>query len=147
MQKLFIIVFLRIGLGLMWIVSAGLKLMDLDVFTRDVRNYKFPLVDVAPGDVIVGYGLPWLELIVGVLLVIGIWVKPNYLISAGMFVMFLIGIGYAKYHGLKINCGCFGAGEDPITVWHFVGLGLGLLGVVALFLIKEKPAELGSAGD
>jgi uncharacterized membrane protein YphA (DoxX/SURF4 family) len=128
---------LRLGLGAMWCVSAGAKLVDLDAFVRDVRNYKFPFVDVAPGDMILGYGLPWLELFVGVALILGVWVKSSYLLSAGMFCMFMLGIGYAKYHGLAIHCGCFGSGGAPISYWHFVGLGIGL-GLVAILYLKDR---------
>ena len=125
MQRVMIYTFLRMAFGAMWIVSAVLKLINLDQFVIDVKNYKFPYFDTAPGDMLMGYGLPWLELIVGVLMVIGIWKRPSYLMTVLMFGVFSIAVGYAKYHGLQIHCGCFGAGTGGISIWHLVALVLG----------------------
>lgn len=137
-QVVLVFAVLRMILGAMWVVSAGLKLWDLDAFVRDVRNYKFPLLDVAPGDMLLGYGLPWLELIVGVVLIIGFCNKACYILSAGMFTAFITAIGYAKYHGLQIHCGCFGSGGSAISSWHFVGLVAGIVYIIFLWFTEAN---------
>ena len=143
MRILYVVTFLRLALGGLWLVSGGLKLLQLDAFVRDVRNYQFPGFDVAPGDMMLGYGLPWLELMVGVLLTFGLWKRCCYALSAVLFAMFLVAISYAKYHGLQIHCGCFGSGEDLISYWHFVGLSAGLMGTLWLLRIDhQKPSEV-----
>ena len=141
MKLPFTVLFLRLALGAMWVISGGVKLKNLDATVVSVRNYKFPLFDVPPGDVILGYGLPWLELLVGILLLVGVWSKANYILSAGMFLMFLIAISYVKYYGLQIDCGCFGHGESPITSMHFVGLIIGLLLIAFLWWKNDVLAE------
>ena len=53
--------FFRIAIGLMFIVSGGLKLVDPIAFTESIRSFRLigdPLVAV------VALGLPWFEIVV-----------------------------------------------------------------------------------
>ncbi len=85
----------------------------------------------------VGYGLPILEIVVGVLLVVGLLTRAAGVISALLMLAFVIGIASAWARGLRIDCGCFGgggqlaAGVEPdylIDILRDLGLfGLGVL--------------------
>lgn len=85
----------------------------------------------------VGYGLPILEIVVGVLLVVGLLTRAAGVISALLMLAFVIGIASAWARGLRIDCGCFGgggqlaAGVEPdylIDILRDFGLfGLGVL--------------------
>jgi uncharacterized membrane protein YphA (DoxX/SURF4 family) len=58
----------------------------------------------------VGYGLPVLELAVGVLLILGLFTRVSAVIAGLLMVVFIIGIASAWARGLSIDCGCFGKG-------------------------------------
>jgi hypothetical protein len=67
----------------------------------------------------VAAALPWIEIAVGAMLLLGFMVRGAAvgatLLSAG----FLIAMGQAKARGLPIDCGCFGGGGpgEGITWW------------------------------
>lgn len=52
--------------------------------------------------------LPWLELGLGTLLVIGVGVRWVGLVLTALLVVFMIALAHAALGGLEINCGCFG---------------------------------------
>lgn len=101
----------RLLVGGVWIVAGALKLPDPASSVRAVRAYQLLPEAIVPT---VGYALPVLEVVVGVMLVIGLLVRANAVISALLFVAFIIGISAAWARGLQIDCGCFGGGGyDP----------------------------------
>jgi protein-disulfide isomerase len=57
-----------------------------------------------------GYGLPYLEIAAGVLLVLGVATRLMAAALGVLLVGFLIGIIQASARGLQIECGCFGGG-------------------------------------
>ena len=72
--------------------------------------------ELLPGDtaVTVGHLLPVLEVVVGVMLVLGVLVRGAAAVSALLFVAFIIGIASVWARGIEIDCGCFGGGGyDP----------------------------------
>jgi uncharacterized membrane protein YphA (DoxX/SURF4 family) len=54
--------------------------------------------------------LPWFELALGVLLLLGIGTRAVAWLSAGLLVVFVAGVSQAWARGLTIDCGCFGGG-------------------------------------
>lgn len=102
----------RIGLGCLLLYSALPKIRQPYDFLHDVYNYE--LVGPKLG-LLVAMALPWLELLVGICLLGGIFVGGALLASAGMAAMFTFVIGWALYQGLSISCGCFGSGTEVIT--------------------------------
>ena len=105
----------RVLLGTWFVYSGGMKIFGtvLDRFTRDVANYQ--LVK-PPWDAVAAYTVPWLELIAGVCLMLGILRRGAILTFAGLVVVFSISVGWAWYRGLDISCGCHG-GDTPIQYW------------------------------
>src|SRR5258706_2718777 len=55
--------------------------------------------------------LPWLELLLGLLLASGLWLRWVALATSLQLVIFLSVMVRAWSKGLGIDCGCFGAGE------------------------------------
>lgn len=106
----------RLVLGGVWIVAGALKVTDLDASVRAVRAYRL-LPDLAAQ--VIGAGLPIIEILLGVLLVVGIGVRVAGVFSALLMAAFVVGIASAWARGLQIDCGCFGsggalaAGESP----------------------------------
>lgn len=99
----------RLVLGGVWIWAGAAKATDLDASVRAVRAYQLLPDGVAT---VVGAGLPWLEIVLGVLLIAGVAVSFGSLFSAALLVIFLIGIVSAAARGLRIDCGCFGSGGE-----------------------------------
>ena len=97
----------RLVVGGVWIVAGLLKLPDLQSSVRAVRAYQLLPEAVVPA---VGYALPIVEVAVGILLVVGLLVRASAVVSAVLFLAFVIGISSAWARGLQIDCGCFGGG-------------------------------------
>jgi len=58
----------------------------------------------------VGLALPFLEIVLGALLVLGLFTRPVALVSTLLMVPCVIGISQAWARVLTIDCGCFGGG-------------------------------------
>ena len=96
-------------LGGVFLVAGALKLPDPDAAVRAVRAYRLlPEPLVAP----VAFGLPVLEIAVGLALVAGVFVRTAAVVAAALLVVFLAGVGSAWARGLQIDCGCFGGGGE-----------------------------------
>jgi len=100
---------LRIALGAIFVYSAWSKLKDSwALFAMAVDSYQvLPLWGVQ----LVARTLPWVELLIGVLLIVGRWMRVA---TVGCSVLLLVFFGLmvrAHLKGMEINCGCFGPGE------------------------------------
>ena len=97
----------RLGLAAVWLISGGIKAADLSQTYVAVRAY-----DVLPkqGVEIVAAVLPFLEIALGLLLLVGVGVRAVAVLSAALFVVFIAGVAQSWARGLSIDCGCFGGG-------------------------------------
>ena len=106
----------RLVLASVWIVAGALKVGDLAASGRAVHAYQVMPYDAAK---VAGAVQPFLEIALGVLLLIGLAVRLSAGISAVLLTVFIAGIVSAWARGLQIDCGCFsrggalGAGEAP----------------------------------
>ena len=111
----------RLGLAAVWIVSGGLKVTDLAASGRAVNAYQLMPYSAAQ---VVGAIQPFLEVALGLLLLVGLAVRLSAGISAVLLVIFMAGIVSAWARGLAIDCGCFskggalGAGQTPEYAWE-----------------------------
>ena len=97
----------RLVLAVVWAWAGWAKIADPDAATRAVRAYEiFPEFLVKP----IAWGLPFVELGLALLLVIGLACRPAAWVSAVLFLGFIVMIGSAWARGLSIDCGCFGGG-------------------------------------
>ncbi|SCX37708.1 Methylamine utilisation protein MauE [Klenkia marina] len=97
----------RLLLGGVLVVAGALKLPDPAAAARAVRAYQLlPEGLVGP----VAFGLPVVEIAVGLALLAGLFVRTAALATAALLVVFLVGIVSAWARGLQIDCGCFGGG-------------------------------------
>jgi uncharacterized membrane protein YphA (DoxX/SURF4 family) len=94
----------RLLLGGLFLATGYLKMTDLDGFTRQVRLYELLPETLVP---IVGNGLPLLELLLGLLFLLGLVTRATAVLSVPVFAAFVIGISWAWANDLKIECGCF----------------------------------------
>lgn len=99
----------RLGLAAVWLISGIIKAVDPRTTVVAVRAYQiFPesLVGTIAGI------LPFLEIALGVLLVVGLATRLTAVLSAVVLVAFIAGVISAAARGLSIDCGCFGGGGD-----------------------------------
>lgn len=97
----------RLCLAAVWLASGLIKALDPAQTYVAVRAY-----DVLPREAvgIVAGVLPWFELALGVLLLLGIGTRAVAWLSAGLLLVFVAGVTQAWARGLNIDCGCFGGG-------------------------------------
>lgn len=128
----------RFGLAAVWLVSGYLKLIDPVGTKKSVEAYELFSMDIAH---MVGTVLPLVELALGVLLLLGVFLRPVAAVSALMFVGFAIGIGSAWARGLTIDCGCFGVGgenPDAGALTYIEGIGKDILFfLMAVWTVKR----------
>ncbi|MBN2031126.1 DoxX family membrane protein [bacterium] len=100
---------LRFGFGILLIFSSWHKIRSPFEFAEAIENYR-----------ILGEGLsrwvavwvPYLEILTGFLLILGIWIDAAVLINALFMLVFLILVGQAYFRNLDIQCGCYAFDED-----------------------------------
>ncbi len=92
------------------IVAGYAKFSDPAGNVRAVRAYQILPESVVPT---VGHALPTVELIVGSLVLLGLFTRYAALVAGLFFLAFIIGISSAWARGLEINCGCFGSSGVP----------------------------------
>ncbi|WP_220140284.1 MauE/DoxX family redox-associated membrane protein [Kitasatospora acidiphila] len=97
----------RLALAVVWAWAGLAKISDPAVAAQAVRAYRIlPEGLVKP----VGYGLPFLELALALLLLVGLGVRIVAVISVVLLLTFIAGISSAWARGISIDCGCFGGG-------------------------------------
>lgn len=100
----------RLIVGVVDLLAGLSKFSDPAGNVRAVRAYRILPESVVPT---VGHALPTIEIVIGVLLIVGLLTRAMGLLSGLFFLAFIIGISSAWARGLEINCGCFGNGGVP----------------------------------
>jgi uncharacterized membrane protein YphA (DoxX/SURF4 family) len=96
---------LRLVVGATFIVSGAGKLPEGGAFVAKVEGF-----DLLPGVLARFYGtaLPWVELAVGALLLLGLLSRFAAGIGFLTALSFVIANSVSLYRGLNLECGCFG---------------------------------------
>ena len=135
----------RLGLAAVWLISGVLKAADPAGTVIAVRAYQLlPESLVRP----VANTLPFLEIALGLLLLIGLGVRIAAIASALLLVV-LIGVIISVWaRGLSIDCGCFGGGgAADVDGWDYAGeiaRDVGFLAMAAwLTVFPRSPFALG----
>jgi uncharacterized membrane protein YphA (DoxX/SURF4 family) len=113
----------RVFLGLIFVIAGILKARDSQSFADSIATFQ-----VLPKELInmLAMALPPLEIIVGLMLLVGWQARAAAFSIALLLAVFNLAFIEALLRGLNIDCGCFGA-EVPST-WKSLGaLGRDLL--------------------
>jgi uncharacterized membrane protein YphA (DoxX/SURF4 family) len=106
---------LRAYVGGYFILAAVPKIVEPLAFATSIAHYGILPSWAVNASALV---LAWLEIICGILLVIGHRVRLNALLTGLMLLVFTSAVAYAVVLGLKIDCGCFGSqGGDEVSWW------------------------------
>lgn len=94
----------QIALGIIFVVAAWPKIVDPPSFAHMIYNYR-----ILPGSLIhiSALVMPWLELLAGLCLILGIWTRAARNVVALMLIVFMIAIAINLLRGNAIDCGCF----------------------------------------
>ena len=100
---------LRVALGGVFVYAAWLKLREpWALFAITIDSYQvLPMWAVEP----LARGLPWFEMLLGVLLIVGLWRRISTTATTLLLALFFTLMVRAVLKGMQIDCGCFGPGE------------------------------------
>jgi uncharacterized membrane protein YphA (DoxX/SURF4 family) len=132
----------RLLVGGVFVVAGAVKLPDPAAAERAVRAYRLLPEGLVPA---AAFGLPVVEIAVGLALLAGVWVRTAAALSSVMLAGYVAAIASVWARGLSIDCGCFGNGGQvaagrtayPAEIARDVGLLL-----VALALVRWPRSRL-----
>lgn len=103
------VIILRLALGAIFIYAAWVKLrLPWQLFAMSIDSYQ--LLPAGPVEFL-ARTLPAFELLLGVVLMTGYWLRTTSAITSGLLIVFFSLIVNAAIKGQEISCGCFGPGE------------------------------------
>lgn len=136
----------QIALGAIFIAAAWPKITDPPSFAHMIYNYR-----ILPAGLIniTALTMPWVEILAGLALVLGIWVKPARWLIAAMLIVFIIAISINLIRDNAIDCGCFDVSAANLThdqrirdMWMVILRDIGMLLMVAQLTFAERRARL-----
>ena len=133
----------QVAVGCVFLAAALGKIGDLTAFALQVHNYR-----LAPvwSEHLIAMTLPWVELLTGLALLLGLQARSGAVIALGLMLVFTAAVASAWARGLDFECGCFGkAVAGKIGAKKFAeNAGLTLLAGLAL-IRPRGGSSLGSA--
>lgn len=97
-------IIIRLILGVIFIVAGVPKILDTAAFATVVYNYHL-LPDMFIN--LFAITLPWLEVIIGGLLIAGVWLPGTVILYNLLMIAFIAALTFNTARGLDISCGCF----------------------------------------
>jgi uncharacterized membrane protein YphA (DoxX/SURF4 family) len=94
----------QLALGAIFVAAALPKVVDPPSFAHMIYNYRIlpgPLVNLA------GLTMPWIELLAGLALILGIWRGTARTIIGALLLTFIVAISINLARHNAIDCGCF----------------------------------------
>lgn len=99
----------RLILAAVFLISGSIKAWDARQTIVAVRAYQ-----LVPESIVgtVAAILPYLELALGLLLLVGLATRLSAVLAAVVMALFIVAVASAAARGLTIDCGCFGGGGE-----------------------------------
>ena len=105
---------LRVVLGAIFLVAGGSKFGHPAEFAAQIAGFRIlPEVVIAP----MALALPFLELLLGAYLILGLFTRTAAWIAAVLLLAFDGAIASAVVRGMTVSCGCFGPQDKTVTTW------------------------------
>ena len=139
---------IQIALGIIFVVAALPKIVDPPSFAHMIYNYH-----LLPGALInfMALVMPWIELLCGLALILGIWQGTARSIIGALLITFVLAIAINLARGNAIDCGCFDVSaanktrQERLSDMRWVILrDLGLLLMVAQLWWASRVARTAS---
>jgi uncharacterized membrane protein YphA (DoxX/SURF4 family) len=151
---------LRLVLGGLLMYSGWLKLgissfggalptTSPEKFAETIKKFDLPLVGDDVGIIsILAFAIPWTEVIVGVLMVLGLWTRAAALVATGLLASFTVGLALVMARGVEMSCSCFGSAKflcgETVGACHIVRNAV--LMAMGLMLVWKGSGALGLDG-
>lgn len=115
-----------LAIGGLFIYASLDKLAQPDRFADIVNDYQMlPLIFINA----FALAMPWIEMVAGAALVLGVWRRGAALLMIALTVAFMAAIAQAQLRHLEIECGCFDVSGLSSTQasWSLFARDAGLL--------------------
>ena len=99
----------RIILGIVFIYASYEKILNPEGFSDNIHNFH---ITPAAVENLAALIIPWLELIVGLFLIFGVFLEGATSITIGLYIFFIIILSQAVFRGIDVHCGCFKTEAD-----------------------------------
>lgn len=126
---------LRLALGAVFLYAAYTKLrQSWLLFALSIDSYQ-----MLPEWAVFALArmLPIAELLLGLLLIAGIWLRYLSIAAAAILALFFSVMVVSYFRGAGIDCGCFGVGE-PLSAKTLVRDGALLAAAIALVVLTHR---------
>ena len=117
----------RLVLGGVFLFAGVSKALNVGALASSIRSYGLGLPEWFVS--LSAYSLPYLEIILGLYLLVGLFTKPTAWATNALMLLFIVALIQGAARGLEIDCGCFGAvaGNEAGSLWLDALRDLGLL--------------------
>ena len=107
----YVILLSRFILGIIFIYASIDKIIDPISFSSTIDNYH-----ISPYSLnnIAALVIPWMELIIGVFLIFGIFISGSSFIAILLLFFFIFILTQALLRGINVDCGCFDLNTDTL---------------------------------
>ena len=113
-----IAIIIRVILGFLFLYASLDKIIYPSKFAEVIYNYRLLPVELVN---ICAILVPWIEVFIGIMLLIGIWVDASAFMLSSITFVFTFMIISAIFRGLNIECGCFSLdAEGSLVSWKRV---------------------------
>ena len=136
----------RIGVGLVLLYAGYAKLQQPWIsFAATIEAYK-----ILPPDAVIftARTLPWFEVVLGALLVLGVGLRWVAAVASALLLMFFAILMRSYALGMDVDCGCFGPGEKlswKTLVRDGLLVGVSVAVTIGAFLAARRPARESTA--
>jgi len=137
-----IAIIIRLLLGFLFLYSALDKILAPAKFAEVIYNYRLLPVELLNICAII---VPWIEITIGMTLLLGVWVTASSLLLSGLTIIFIGLLLSAIVRGLNIECGCFSLdAEGSLVSWKRIFEDVLILigGIYLIWHQINKPARL-----
>lgn len=125
---------IRVALGLVFMYAGIIKIMDPIAFAGSVAAYQILPYGL---NYLVAAILPWVEVLCGLLLVIGCRIRAAACLIIAMNLVFVVALASTIVRGLDIDCGCFRQGGEKTSAWVAIARDVVFI-AAAVFIVGKK---------
>ena len=137
--KATVIVSSRLLLGFVFIYASFEKIIDPVIFSSTIDLYKATPTSI---NNLVALILPWIELLLGVSIILGIYLDGAIILTIILLIWFIFILSQALLRGINLDCGCFNladkTNEIDLRIKMIYRIVQDLVFLALAFLIKYR---------
>lgn len=138
---------LRVVLGGIFVYAAWAKLrLPWQLFAMSIDSYQLLPTSMVE---LLARTLPWFELVLGLVLIAGWWLRVSSALVSALLLVFFSLIVRAAIKGQEISCGCFGPGETISwkTMLRDGSMLAGSLFVTVMAFVSRRRSRTSASGS